>query len=110
MELFFPMLFLFALAISAVLATACMLFPQPKHLSRDVFFATMGFFLGGAIGAIVFITILGLMFAGFPGRLSQRADLTFDSAVFLFCGVISAWLTLKMVWSFLESTSTRAGK
>ena len=104
-----PLLFLFALGISAVLATACILFPQPKHLSRNVFFGTMGFILGGALGFLICLFTLDIAFPGVMNQPPNTGTYVIEGILFVLFGGSSAWVTLKIVNSFLESWS-RAGK
>jgi hypothetical protein len=88
-----------SLAVASIVATACILFPKPKHLARNAFFGTFSFVLGGIIGSTITIILLSNAVVTTSSWL-QRNDIVQAIAkyvAFVFFGSLSAWITLKSI-------------
>ena len=105
MELFFPFLGVFAVAIAAVASTACILIPGPPHLVTKVFFGTLAFIFGGMLGTIVAAFLLaGTLNPLLPiGHMGSAMAEVIAAIVFISFGAASSWVTIKLLGYLFSS-------
>ena len=108
MELFFPLVLVFAVAVAAVAATACILVPGPKHLVSKVFLGTIGFIFGGAVCTSIVDVISGLTLNKLAPSLHPATTVitVLTCMIFVSVGATYSWAVIRLVdliYSLLRS-------